>query len=70
MDNVKDKNPARKDGLTPLHFAAENGHINICDLIINVVDDKNPAAKNGSTPFSLAEDPQIRNLIMEKMKNS
>ena len=37
IDNVEDKNPMNKFGLTPLHFAARMGQ-----LIINNVEDKNP----------------------------
>ena len=37
MDMVKEKNPARRDyGSTPLHMAAANGHLDICQLILQV----------------------------------
>ena len=42
MDVIKDKNPMDQDRSTPLHLAAENGHEQICRLIMNAVLDKNP----------------------------
>merc|ERR1712168_219625 len=35
---------------TPLHQAAEWGHLEICRLIIDSVEEKNPANGRGSTP--------------------
>ena len=32
--NFKDKNPKDEEGMTPLHFAAENGHLSICQLLL------------------------------------
>ena len=37
-----DKNPKSEDGTTPLHFAAQVGHKEVCRLIIDSVMDKNP----------------------------
>ena len=48
------KNPATNDGSTPLHAAACNGHLEICELIIKAVDDKNPARYDGVTPLYMA----------------
>ena len=36
------KNPANQWGSTPLHWAANGGHIDICHLILDNVDIKNP----------------------------
>ena len=45
-------NPKRKDGLTPLYFAASYGHYDICKFIIEKIDVKNPRYNaNGSTPL-------------------
>ena len=41
-------------GTTPLHDAAENGNIQICQLIMKNAKDKNPKDNNGKTPFHLA----------------
>ena len=40
-------------GLTPLHLAAQFGHLKICELILNNVQDKMPKWI-GQTPLTLA----------------
>ena len=35
-------NPAVKNGSTPLHLAATNGHPEVCKLIMNEIANKNP----------------------------
>ena len=49
-------NPARADGFTALHFAAEQGHFDVCEYLIKYLDgeDKNPKDKDGCTPMYLA----------------
>ena len=37
IERVKDKNPKDKCGWTPLHRAAINGHLEICQLIIFLI---------------------------------
>merc|ERR1712079_821915 len=55
LKNIKEDNPMNKStGVTGLHMAAENGHFDICQLIINNIADKNPADVNGFTPLHLA----------------
>ena len=49
-----DKNPKDRDDLTPLHLAAESGHIAICEFILNNVVYKNPHNKQGWTPLHWA----------------
>ena len=49
-----DKNPANKFGETPLHFAAMDGHLDVCRLIIDNVNDKHPVTNFGDTPKDLA----------------
>ena len=49
-----DKNPKDKEHITPLHLAAENGHIAICEFILNNVVYKNPPNKTGWTPLHWA----------------
>jgi ankyrin repeat protein len=39
------KNPADNDGWTPLHWAAENGQLEIVKLLLEHAEDKNPANK-------------------------
>ena len=40
--------------LTPLHWAAERGHLDIFQLIFEAVENKNPRDIFGNTPFHLA----------------
>ena len=63
FENAEDKNPRDVDGQTPLHIAAENGCLDICELILKDpgVKDKNPGLGNrvdrslkGETPLHLA----------------
>ena len=54
MQKVDDKNPAADyDGLTPLHLAAQKGHLDVCKLIIPNIENRNPGSK-WSTPKDLA----------------
>ena len=48
------KNPAAYSGWTPLHSAAEHGHLNICKLIIENIVNKNSKTRKGVTPIHLA----------------
>jgi ankyrin repeat protein len=48
------KLPANKKGFTPLHTAAQHGHLETVKLIIQQTKEKNPAAKDGWTPLHLA----------------
>ena len=41
-------------GLTVLHVAAIEGHLEICKLIVSEVDDKNPLDNQGRTPLHYA----------------
>ena len=53
---------------TPLHFAAYEGHLEICRLLIENIDNKNPANHDGETPFDFAK--EVKNTeIMDLFKN-
>ena len=54
IDSTQDKNPSTDCGLTPLHFAAERGHLDICKLIMQSVQNKNPSDQYGDTPLKTA----------------
>ena len=56
MDKIKDKNPRDGRGRTPLHDAAERGHLEVCHAIIDRLkyNDRSPRDNNGQTPFQLA----------------
>ena len=51
-----DVNPICADGFTPLHIAAEKGHIEICQLILRNMSTemlKNPRNTSKTTPLHL-----------------
>ena len=50
------KNPARQDGVTPLHMAAQEGHCEIFKLIFESLgnNNKNPGTDGGHTPLHTA----------------
>ena len=56
MDYLEDKNPGKHNGWTPFHFAAKNGHIKTCKLIMDCLKNKNPSTNGGSTPLHFAAD--------------
>ena len=54
MHKIEDKNPSNEWFETPLHHAAQFGHLEICQLIIQNVNEKNPKNSEGYTPLHLA----------------
>ena len=51
MDN---KNPSYNKGVSVLHNAAQNGHLDVWKMISVYIDDKNPTTLDGYTPLHLA----------------
>ena len=41
-------------GVTPLHLAASDGHLEVCKLIMEKLTDKNPGTAHEQTPFHWA----------------
>ena len=54
VEKIQEKNPKNFHLETPLHSAAENGHLNVYQLLIKNVEDKNPQNLKGLTPLSYA----------------
>ena len=50
----RNKNPADKEGLTPLHAAANNGHMEAVKLILQCVNNRCPRDKIDKTPLQYA----------------
>ena len=48
------KNPKTNTGITPLHLAAKNGHLDIYEFLSKHVVDMNPTMDSDITPLHLA----------------
>jgi ankyrin repeat protein len=53
MEKAKENNPD-KDGVTPMHLAAQKGCVGIYKLILQNVEEKNPEDNQGKTPIEWA----------------
>ena len=42
--------------MTPLHFAAQNGHLSVVEYLVNQKADLNAKNNKGYTPLSLANE--------------
>jgi ankyrin repeat protein len=51
MNTLENRNPADISGITPIHLASENGHYEMCCLIMDTMKTKSVADINGWTPF-------------------
>ena len=72
MSKIEDKNPSNEWGNTPLHYAAQYGHLEICQLIIKSVNEKNPPNIMKFTPLHYAArfgKAIICELIMKNIRN-
>ena len=55
LAQVSDKNPPNLSNVTPLHFAAQNGHFEVVKAIIDMIEiEKNPPEDFGTTPLHLS----------------
>ena len=54
VDESQSKNPKNFYLETPLHWAADNGHLYVYQYLIRNVEDKNPQNREGSTPLQYA----------------
>ena len=52
-------------GLTPLHVAARNGHLEVCKLIIANTEERNPIDNFGLTPKDYANKNKSYSEIMK-----
>ena len=42
IEKVEEKNPKDRQGSTLLHIAANNGNLQLCQLIVNYINDNHP----------------------------
>ena len=56
ISNLEDKNPSliSNNHRTPMHEAAQNGHLKVVKALTSVVNDKNPKDAHDLTPLHLA----------------
>ena len=54
LESTGDKNPKDFEGTTPLHLAAEDGDMELCELLVENVTDKSPLNNKQETPKDLA----------------
>ena len=67
-----DKNPKDEYEKTPLHYTAEENHLETFKLIFENIDEKNPADKDGITPLHLAAQKghkQICEMILDVVQD-
>ena len=64
LEIVDKADPEDEGGNTPLHFAARNGHFEVCQLIVNNITKKNPKNFIGETPIQLASDAGHSTIVM------
>ena len=51
---IEDLNLPDEDSVTPLHFAANENHLEICQIILEKAKEKNPKDNKGVTPSQMA----------------
>ena len=55
--------------MTPLHYAAHDGHLEVCKAIMEKLENKNPKDNFGDTPKDMAH-TNGHNMIVELFSNS
>ena len=58
-------NARNKDGDTPLHFAARNGHKATVAMLLGEAADVTAKNNAGKTPLDVATDPDVRSLLKQ-----
>ena len=51
---MSEKNPGDRNGETPLHKAAQGGHLEVCKLFYENIELKSPVNRYGQTPLHKA----------------
>ena len=72
MPKLIDKNPKAISGMTPLHYACKNGHLEFCKKLLKNLKIKNPLSKTNTTPLHFAAKcghSEVVKLILEESCN-
>ena len=67
------KNPIFNSGGSPLHLAAENGHVELCRMIMDEIEDIFPKTEDKTTPLHLATrggHTAVKDLILEYVEKN
>ena len=63
LRNTSQLNLKYDSGHTPFHIVAQNGHLEVCELLFKKMEEKNPQNSNGETPLQIAsENNQWKNV--------
>ena len=54
MRVFESRSPTTTRGRTPLHYAAENGHVEVCKFFVKIGADQYATDKNGDKPIDVA----------------
>ena len=71
MEKNEDKNPGFNSGITPLHYGAKHGHLDVCKYIMENIEEKNPRCSvSGLTPLHYAAYNGHLDVCMYIMENT
>ena len=64
-----DPNAPDKSGASPIHAAAQKGHIEIVKILAPLTDNPNAPKNDGKTPASVAKNAEIRRILKAYKKS-
>ena len=54
MEKLDNEHPKNSNGKSPIHFAAQYGHLEVYKLLVENVENKNHGDNDGITPLHMA----------------
>ena len=63
-------NAADNFGMTPLHHACAEGHVDVAVLLVKLGADVDRLDKNGQTPVQCASDDKLREVLRQAMNDA
>ena len=70
MDYKVERNSLDVSGYTPLHDAAQEGHLDVCKSLIRFGADKTLLCNNGKTPLMMAAEKKHFKVFLFLLENS